>query len=233
VTVAGTTNQDGIDFGLNKAPTANDDGVNNQIPGSPATVSNILSNDNDPNGGTLSADSITLILPSGATDPVYDADGDLTGFTVPNEGTWVLNPDGSVTFTPESGFTGDPTPITYTVTDNAGLVSNVATITVDYATAASISGTVYNDNNGMTDGVNGTAMSGIDVTLYAADGTTVMATTTTNGSGDYSFTNVIPGDYIVGVTAPAGYSNVSSTDATPTDGVTNVTVAGTTNQDGI
>src|SRR5690606_865455 len=95
VTVAGTTNQNGIDFGLNEAPTANDDGVNNQIPGSPATVASILSDDNDPISGTLSPDNITLIPPTGATGVITDADGDVTGFTVPNEGTWVLNPDGS------------------------------------------------------------------------------------------------------------------------------------------
>ncbi|NJL98773.1 MAG: hypothetical protein HC924_08140, partial [Synechococcaceae cyanobacterium SM2_3_2] len=37
---------------------------------------------------------------------------------------------GVVTFTPEAGFTGDPTPISYTVSDTDGNVSNPATITI-------------------------------------------------------------------------------------------------------
>ncbi|WP_272024158.1 Ig-like domain-containing protein, partial [Olleya namhaensis] len=58
---------------------------------------------------------------------------DVTGFTVPGEGMWEVNPiTGETTFTPESGFTADPTPVTYTVEDNDGNPSNVATITANY-----------------------------------------------------------------------------------------------------
>ncbi|WP_281848071.1 Ig-like domain-containing protein, partial [Olleya namhaensis] len=54
------------------------------------------------------------------------------------EGTWSVDTDpmsvtfGQITFTPESGFTGDPTPITYTVDDNDGGTSAPATVSVDY-----------------------------------------------------------------------------------------------------
>jgi large repetitive protein len=41
-----------------------------------------------------------------------------------------------VTFTPAPGFTLDPTPIPYTVSDTTGLVSNQATITIDYVPVA-------------------------------------------------------------------------------------------------
>uniref|UniRef100_UPI001D12206B Ig-like domain-containing protein n=1 Tax=Psychrobacter fjordensis TaxID=664424 RepID=UPI001D12206B len=41
----------------------------------------------------------------------------------------------AITFTPEAGFTGDPTPISYTVDDNTGETSNEATVTIDYPQA--------------------------------------------------------------------------------------------------
>ncbi|WP_265090120.1 Ig-like domain-containing protein [Psychrobacter fjordensis] len=49
-----------------------------------------------------------------------------------SEGTWSV---GAITFTPEAGFTGDPTPISYTVDDNTGETSNEATVTIDYPQA--------------------------------------------------------------------------------------------------
>jgi len=90
----------------------------------------------------------------------------------------------------------------------------------------SIAGTVFIDGDGQTAGVGGTPRSGVTVTLYASNGTTVLATTTTDASGNYSF-NASQGNYIVGITAPSGFSNISSTDATPTNGLTNVTLATT------
>ncbi|WP_406947844.1 Ig-like domain-containing protein [Psychrobacter fjordensis] len=40
---------------------------------------------------------------------------------VAGEGTWSVDgTTGAITFTPEAGFTGDPTPISYTVDDNTG-----------------------------------------------------------------------------------------------------------------
>lgn len=89
----------------------------------------------------------------------------------------------------------------------------------------SVSGFVYNDNNGTTGGVNGTVLANVPVTLYSADGSTVIGNTTTNSSGAYTFANVLPGAYNVVVTPLSGYRNVSSTDATPTDGTTAVSVA--------
>lgn len=157
--VASTTNTTGIisvnsgagglvqqNFGIQQVPVA----VNNTGTGTisqPVTV-NILSNDNDPSGTPLNADSVSLILPVGATNPVYDAQGDLIGFTLPGEGVWVYNnTTGEVTFTPATGYTGNPTPITYTVTDVAGATSGIATVTITYP-SASLTGTVFNDING-------------------------------------------------------------------------------------
>jgi len=52
---------------------------------------------------------------------------------VPNEGTWTLNKTtGEITFTPKVGFTGDPTPLKYEITDlDNGTVAQ-ADVTIDY-----------------------------------------------------------------------------------------------------
>ncbi|MDX2375180.1 hypothetical protein NJD71_13885, partial [Psychrobacter sp. PP-21] len=39
---------------------------------------------------------------------------------------------------PEDGFTADPTPISYSVEDINGLVSNEATVTIDYPQTAPV-----------------------------------------------------------------------------------------------
>jgi CshA-type fibril repeat protein len=80
-----------------------------------------------------------LIAPIGITP---NGDGTIT---IPNQGTYSLN-NGVVSFTPIPGFTGDPTPIKYTITELiTGLVSNEATITPNYAATAP---TVVADANG-------------------------------------------------------------------------------------
>jgi len=68
----------------------------------------ILSNDDDPDGSIVPS----TVLISGATG-----------------GTFVVNNNGEVKFTPSPGFGGTAT-ANYTVEDDAGLVSNTATITV-------------------------------------------------------------------------------------------------------
>jgi SdrD B-like domain/Secretion system C-terminal sorting domain len=57
----------------------------------------------------------------------------------------------------------------------------------------------------------GAGAAGVTVTLYAADGTTVLRTTTTDVLGNYMFTGLNSGNYIVGfANLPAGYSLVSA-----------------------
>lgn len=122
------------------APVAEDDLKVNPAPPSPAnpTVVNVLAD----NGSGVDSDaendldvaSIAFVDPN-ATDT--DGDGDADNLIVAGEGTWQIdNASGAVTFTPEAGFFADPTPVNYTVSDINGLVSNVATITVDYPQTA-------------------------------------------------------------------------------------------------
>ncbi len=106
---------------LPTSPVAIDDSKTDQITNSAVTL-DVVANDTD--DGTINPTTVTII---DATEP----DGSKV---VPGEGTWSVDPvTGAITFTPEAGFTNDPTPITYTVEDNDGNLSNPATVTIDYA----------------------------------------------------------------------------------------------------
>src|SRR6185295_4589203 len=48
-------------------------------------------------------------------------------------------------------------------------------------------------------------IAGVTVRLYDSTGTTILATTQTDGSGFYSFSNIDVGSYVVGFVTPAGY----------------------------
>jgi VCBS repeat-containing protein len=96
--------------GVNDAPTATD-GSYFAVVGEPLTVPppGVLGNDTDPDG-----DPLTAML-------VDD----------PTNGTVVVNPDGSFTYTPNPGFEGDDT-FTYTASDGE-LTSEPATVTITVA----------------------------------------------------------------------------------------------------
>jgi len=77
-------------------------------PGQPVTV-NVLANDSDPDGNTLS----------------------VTAATPGQHGSTTRNPDGTITYTPQAGFTGTDT-FSYTVGDGKGGTAT-ATVTVTVA----------------------------------------------------------------------------------------------------
>lgn len=86
-----------------------------------------------------------------------------------------------------------------------------------------ILGTVFQDNDS---GVpNGIPLDNITVELLNASGT-VLSTTNTNYNGLYLFTGLTNGAYRVRVVLPTtpSYQHVSSTDSTPTNGITNVNI---------
>ncbi|MFC7439472.1 MULTISPECIES: Ig-like domain-containing protein, partial [unclassified Agrococcus] len=85
--------------------------------------------DND--SGAFDVTSVALVDP--ATGEALEAGAELV---VEGEGTWSIDPEtGDVTFTPEDGFEGDPTVVSYEVTDELG-VSSRATITITYLPVA-------------------------------------------------------------------------------------------------
>ena len=116
ISINGVHNITHVDAGikpLNKGESSNDisrgvtgknvtiDVLANDIEGSYNFVVSTLRITSTPDGGTLSDDGKTL--------------------TVPNEGVWrVDSQTGAITFTPNSGFVGDPTAISYSVQDTQG-----------------------------------------------------------------------------------------------------------------
>ncbi|MGK7890218.1 MAG: Ig-like domain-containing protein [Leptolyngbyaceae cyanobacterium] len=173
-----------------------------------STTFSITGNDND-SDGTLDLTTVDL-------DP--STPGRQTTFTTPGQGTYTVDDEGNVTFTPENGFTGIATPINYTVNDNEGLVSNEATITVtvndpptatndtdttpkDTPTTFSITG---NDNDSDGD---------LDLTTVDLDPTTPgrQTTFTTPGQGTYTIDDegnvtFTPENGFTGIATPINYT---------------------------
>jgi hypothetical protein len=73
---------------------------------------------------------------------------------------------------------------------------------------ASLSGTVFLDQNGTE-----TVLAGVTITLYDANGN-VVATTTTDANGNYSFTGLAPGSYQVFQTVPDSLTAEAATPGT-------------------
>ncbi|MGE3446348.1 MAG: hypothetical protein AB7H92_02055 [Microbacteriaceae bacterium] len=86
-------------------PDAHDDASLDNAFGAAVNV-DVLANDN----GDLPAGAVRLV----------DGASRVLSLAVPGEGTWSVEADGSITFTPLPGFLTDPTDVTYAVTDPTG-----------------------------------------------------------------------------------------------------------------
>jgi len=127
-------------------PVSTDD-TYNATTGENITI-DIVNNDS---GGTftLDATTVTLIEPTGATE-VVTVDGDIIGFVVPGEGTWSVDETtGEVTFSPEDGYVGDPTPIEYTIEDEQGNPTT-SEITINYPPVANNDNTTADTDETVT-----------------------------------------------------------------------------------
>ena len=100
----------------NSAPVAANDTYNG-VTGTPVS-GNVMSNDNDPNGESMTASVIATSA----------------------DGVVVLNSNGSFTFTPNPGFTGSVATYTYQLKDNGFDVttSNIALVTINYTNPVSL-----------------------------------------------------------------------------------------------
>ncbi|MEA5392322.1 Ig-like domain-containing protein, partial [Cyanobium gracile UHCC 0139] len=109
---------------VNDPPVASDDfiGSLSRPPGGSSVTVRVTDNDSDLDG-PLNPSALTIV---GSTAPGQP-------LVVPGQGTWSLNlSTQEISFTPSTGFFGDPTPIQYTVTDQQGAISNPATVSIDY-----------------------------------------------------------------------------------------------------
>ncbi|WP_165783997.1 tandem-95 repeat protein [Flavobacterium alvei] len=107
---------------VNDAPVAKNDvaTTNEDISATINVVTNVPGMDTDIDG-TVDATKVDL-------DPATT--GIQTTFTVTGQGTYTFNNAGLVTFVPVLNYNGIASPINYTVYDNLGLVSNIATLTI-------------------------------------------------------------------------------------------------------
>ena len=123
-------------------PVATNNSFESPVSGVPVTLAGAL-DDTDANGN-LDPTSVNLESPS-AVD--LDGDGDTDSLIVAGEGVWLVDDvTGEVSFTPEAGFTADPAPIYYTVTDLTNLMSNSATLAIDYPQTAPVAEDDYKLN---------------------------------------------------------------------------------------
>jgi len=104
-------------------PIAENDTVSSDITG--PVVIPVLANDT---AGGIPVPSTVSIVNGVDTD----GNGSLDQLVVENQGTWSVNAiTGDITFTPTPTFTGNPTQISYTVSNEDGEVSNAAVITIN------------------------------------------------------------------------------------------------------
>ena len=89
---------------VNDAPVAVDDTVT--TPEDTPVTGNVLTNDTDGEGNTLTVTGYTI---AGVTGPFVIG----TVETIPNVGTIVVNTDGTFTFTPDNGRAHYLTPVTF------------------------------------------------------------------------------------------------------------------------
>ncbi|WP_314261274.1 Ig-like domain-containing protein [Cardiobacterium hominis] len=103
-------------------PIANDD-KESASPGDTVTI-DVLKNDSDPDGvPNIDVHSVRLLDAAGKATTILK---------VPGEGEWNVTFNGHVTFKPEAGFKGNPTPVQYTISDQEGHTSQPAKITLTY-----------------------------------------------------------------------------------------------------
>lgn len=79
----------------------------------------LVTNDSAANGATLDAASVKLCDPNAPAEVAPNCTK--TSVTVPGVGTYTVSSTGVMTFTPVTGYSGTPAPLTYTVADNFGV----------------------------------------------------------------------------------------------------------------
>ncbi|WP_160122397.1 SdrD B-like domain-containing protein [Rhodovarius lipocyclicus] len=164
-------------------------------PGLAGVTVNLYDSDTGALVGTKVTDSNGLYLFTNLPPGTYHEEWSLPA-------GYVRTTDGAGTAATDS----DPSPVTG-VTGNTVLLSGVTDLTHDagYYIPVKIGDTVFEDmnGNGVQDGGD-VVLAGVTVKLLDGTGT-VLATTTTDASGNYLFVGLKPGTYAVQFDKPAGY----------------------------
>ncbi len=176
--------------------------------GPPASISGVVFNDLDLNGlQTGSEPGIT-----GVTVNLYDGTGTTLIATVTTGAGGTYNfpnlsaGDYIVVETDLAGYVSSTSnSVPATIIAGGSATVNFGDYRLPNTTLSAITGTVFNDANGNgTMDAGETALSGVTVELRNNVGA-VIATTTTNATGGYSFTSLPAGTYTITETDPVGY----------------------------
>ncbi|MGE3808007.1 MAG: SdrD B-like domain-containing protein, partial [Gemmataceae bacterium] len=182
----------------------------------------------------FAVDDAYEVLQNGTTVPldVLANDAQLTDqeltivLVTSGSGTIEVAPDGkSLNYTPGTGFTGSDV-FTYTIQDQHGH-QDTSTVTVNVQYPGSIAGYVRidTDGNGQVD-ANDQGVADRTVDLYRNN--QLVATSTTQSDGSYSFIDLFPGTYTVQQQTPTGWTpTTTQTTAIVTSNLTTTTDLGT------
>ncbi|MFC5290891.1 SdrD B-like domain-containing protein [Actinokineospora guangxiensis] len=191
----------------------------------------------DDGGNPIPGAEVTLTGPNGSTTVTTDAEGNYTFPDLP-PGTYTVTetqPPGYGDGPDTPGSAGGDSSVNDVI---SGIVLDSGEQATGYEFAeqrGSLSGVVYDDTNG--NGVRDAGEPGIPnatVTLTGTDanGTAVEVSVTTNDQGEYTFADLVGGEYTVTETQPAGYADgadvAGDAGGTPTepDTITGVALGG-------
>jgi len=206
LTSSGVSN---ANFGINRPPTANTINGSSQVnPGGTGTVTVPTLTGSDPEDGTYNGTSGTntikiQTLPTNGT-LYYNGNPVASGAVITNYTPALL------TFDPNDGITSAS--FTFSEVDAGGLISPAATVTMPFT--SSITGTVFDDGDGMNDSQvdgTGTNAGGLNAILYDNTTNKVVGVVAVASNGTYTLSGT-PGDsysiYITTATATVGSSTV-------------------------
>ena len=195
VTVAAGEVRSDVDFGFRQTDASVGDRVFNDLDGNGAQ-----------DAGEPGLSGVVVVLREGGSQVASTTTDGSGNYSFPGlaAGTYTVDPGGPAGFSVTTG--NDPA----TVTVAAGEVRS----DVDFGfrqTDASVGDRVFNDldGNGAQD-AGEPGLSGVDVVLR--QGGTAVATTTTDGDGNYTFAGLAAGTYTVDPAGPGGFSATTGND---------------------
>ena len=173
--------------------------------------------DKTKNGDDLNLSGVTVTLVDGSGNVVATTTTDASGnynFLGLADGTYTVKVDTTgklagleQTEDPSGAKNSQSTPITFTRND-----PDVTNVNFGYAKDYSIAGNVYRDSNrSESKDASETVFQGVTVNLVDASGN-VVATTTTDADGNYSFSKLPAGDYTVKVVKDGAIKDMDQTE---------------------
>ncbi|MBN2104257.1 cadherin-like domain-containing protein [bacterium] len=207
--VSGTViNSNRIQYSIASQPLSAQTKTGNKFWDKPTAPANHSPDAVDDNASTKKNTAVTISVLANDSDP----DGDtitLQSKTSASHGT-VIKSGNQIIYTPNTGYTGTDQ-FSYTISDGRG-GTDTATVTVTVTEGSVQTGSIGDwiwldlDQDGLQD-AGEPGIANVTVSLYD-DSDNMLASTSTDGSGYYLFSNLNPDDYYLIVTPSSGYQFV-------------------------